>query len=95
MFHNPNYSTKQKERALINGFVHNHDLICICKNPAYHCLLTLSKQLGPELNQQEKQQIQQCLGTTTTDNADGVAEDHGLEDLEKLFAEDPTEEDTG
>lgn len=97
MFLSPTFTTKQKQLQLINGFVQQHDYLCICKKPAFHCLKILTEQLAPELSEPEKQQIKQCLGTTTTDTATdrGEEEDIGLEDLEKLFENDPTEDDTG
>lgn len=95
MFQQPNYSNRQKQNVLINAFVHSHDLLCLCKEPAYHCLQILAKNLAPSLNEKDKLQIQKCLGMDTTDKEGGEEDVPGLEDLEKLFAEDPTEEDTG
>lgn len=79
----------------VNTFVHVHDLGCSCNKPTVHCLLMLCEQLRNELTTEEKQQIAKCLGiTTTTDAAAATAQDIDFgEDLEKLFAEDITEED--
>lgn len=95
MFLSPRLTTKAKEKALINNFVGNHDLICMCNEPAFHCLKILINQLQPELSTENKNQLIKCLGSTTTEEGNGEKEDHGLEDLEKLFAEDPTGDDTG
>lgn len=96
MFSTPKFSTKQKENYLINGFVTSHDYLCDCEKPAFHCLNILAKTLGPQLQQQDKQQIIKCLGTTeenavTTQDADAI----GIGDLEKLFTDDFTEDDDG
>ncbi len=82
------------EKQLINTFVGNHDLICMCDNPAYHSLQILIKQLKPELKQEEIKQLQLCLGEETTTTA-ANAEDTGIDigDLEKLFGEDDAGED--
>lgn len=95
MFSTPNYTTKAKENHLINGFIHFHDMVCNCNGPAKHCLNILIKKLAPELSTQEKQQIQKCLTTTTTEDADGDADPFGLGDLEDLFAEGTTEDVPG
>lgn len=95
MFHTPNLSTKGKEKQLINAFVGSHDLLCNCNEPAFHCLQILTKNLAPELSKNNKDQLIQCLGTTTTAATAGGEEDLGIEDLEKLFAEDGTDDDTG
>lgn len=96
MFQSPAYLTpKGKKNALINCFVGGHDLICSCKNPAYHCLEILASTLGPQLKEEEKNQIKQCLGTTETTTT-GVEEDGlGFGDLEKLFDADFTEDNDG
>ena len=93
MFKSPTYlTTKGKNNALINCFVGDHDLLCSCNNPAYHCLQILATTLAPQLKQEEKQQIIQCLGGTDAVPTTRGDEEIGLEDLEKLFTED-TEED--
>lgn len=74
------------KKQLINTFVGNHDLVCLCKNPAYHSLYILAEQLGKELNPQDKQQIIKCLGETTTDAEGDIGIDTA--DLEKLFGEE-------
>lgn len=92
MFSSPRFTTKQKEKSLINSYVTSHDLTCDCSNPAFHCALILLKHLGPELNQQDKQQLKKCLGEeTTTTKEDDIGIDAG--DLEALFANDGEEEE--
>lgn len=95
MFHTPNLTTKGKEKQLVNAFVSCHDLSCNCNEPAFHSLLVLTKTLAPELSEKNKQQLIACLGSTTTAATATEEEDLGIEDLEKLFAEDGTEEETG
>lgn len=95
MFLTPNLTTKAKQLQLVNGFVQQHDYLCCCKNPTFHCLQILTTQLAPELKESEKQQIQKCLTTTKETTTAAGEEDLGVEDLEKLFATDLTEDDTG
>lgn len=92
MFSTPQFSQRKLELQLVNNFIGAHDLVCSCNNPGFHSLLILGKQIGPELNQQDKQQIKQCLGSDDTATADTADLDFG--DLEKLFAED-TEDAAG
>lgn len=94
MFSTPNYSKKQLQLQLTNSFVTNHDFICDCKKPTFHCMIILAKQLAPELTQQEKQQIIQCLGETDTTTED-IGTDLDAGELEKLFAEDVTDDGDG
>ncbi len=94
MFQTPTLTTKAKQLALVNGFVKDHDYICQCSNPAFHCLLVLTKQLAPELKPEEKQQIKECL-TTTTEEPTGDADIPDIGDLERIFAEDDTEDVNG
>ncbi len=98
MFKHPHSTTRQKQLQLINGFVTQHDYLCCCDQPAFHCMIILCKQLSSELTDENKKQIIQCLGTTDTATATGpgdAAEELGLEDLEKLFATEDTPEETG
>lgn len=87
MFKTPSRTTKQLELQLVNSFVSSHDLTCYCKNPAYHCLWILTKQLSKELKPEEKEQIKQCLGedhTTIAEDTTGIA----TEDLEEIFGQE-------
>lgn len=94
MFSPPKLSTKQQKLQLVNAFITSHDLVCHCKNPGYHSLLIATEQIGKELTPKEKTQIKQCLGEEDT-TGDGAEGDLGYGDLDKLFAEDFTEEDAG
>lgn len=94
MFKTPNRSKKQQETDLLNAFCSCHDLTCHCKNPLFHCLQIIASRLGPELKAQEKQQIKECLGDTTA-TKDGDAGDLDIGELEKLFAQDTTEDVDG
>nr|QCX41838.1 ORF2 [TTV-like mini virus] len=96
MFKSPTYlTTKGKKNALINSFVHSHDLLCSCSNPTLHCLEILASEIGPQLKEQERQQIKECLGTGTTDTAAGEEDDLPIGEIEKLLEQDFTEDDTG
>lgn len=92
MYQTPTRSTRQLNLQLTNAFVTCHDLACQCKNPAYHSLWILTKQLSKELKPEEKEQIKKCLGDdhiTTTEENTGFA----TADLEEIFGGDE-EEDT-
>lgn len=94
MFQTPTSTTRQKELKLINCIVSTHDCLCECNNPAYHSLYILTKQLKPELQKKEIEQLQKCLGdadTTTKEEDTG----YDIGDLEKLFGEGDDEEDPG
>lgn len=91
MFLQPSYSTKQKENYLINACIHNHDLLCECKDPTYHLMQIFTKNIGKHLPEKQKYQLRQCLGDPTADTEEDTA--FG-EDLETIFADDTTKEDT-
>lgn len=95
MFLSPNLTTKGKQKQLVNGFVHQHDYLCKCNSPAFHCFQILAEQLKDELSEKEKLQIKQCLFTGTEDTTAGDADVLGMGDLEKLFEEDFPEEKDG
>lgn len=96
MFKPPIYLTKKgKHNALINSFVHSHDLLCSCQNPTFHCLQILSEEIGPQLKSEEKNQIKQCLGDDTTIAVGTDAGDPDMADLEKLFEDDDIEDAAG
>ncbi len=94
MFKYPTKNNRKQELKIINACIGCHDLTCECNEPAYHTLQIFIKQLKPELNKQQKDQLIKCLG----DGGDqdildkDISEDVG-EDLERLFAEDITEND--
>lgn len=72
--------------------VGTHDLLCECYNPLFHSAKIILKQLAPEITDQERQQLQECLGTKdTTKEEDATGIDIG--DLEKLFEEDDGDDD--
>ncbi len=81
------FNNKKDQLKFINCVMGIHDLKCECSNPLFHSTNILLKQLAPELQKQEKQQLKKCLGEEDTTNAE---EDIGLTtgDLEQLFAED-------
>ena len=98
------YTDKQLKNQLTNTFIGNHDLVCGCNKPAIHCFnLILENQLCRDLKPETIKKIK-CLLTedggldretklTVADQDDGPGFEEG--DLEALFNEDFTEEDTG
>lgn len=95
MYKTPNLTDKGKRRCLINSFVGNHDLLCCCNEPAFHCLKDLITQLKPDLTKEQKQEIIKCLGTTDGDHTTEENIDDFGEDLEKLFEEDVFGDENG
>nr|UHS18286.1 MAG: hypothetical protein [Betatorquevirus sp.] len=87
--------SRKDQIKFINCLVGVHDLKCECNKPAYHSFEILAKQLAPELTTEEKDHLKKCLGTTTTDAAVGDHGDDFGDDLETVFADDITEEETG
>lgn len=87
------FNNKKDQLQFINCVIGIHDLCCHCPNPLFHSTKLLLKQLAPELQAPEKQQLQQCLGDAATTKEDA---DTGIDfgDLEKLFGDDEEEEDT-
>lgn len=94
----PKYTKKQLKLQWTNNIVSVHDLLCRCDNPLEHTIDNLLQQ-EPNLrfSEETKKKLQKCLTTTDDGEKDGPAADdiidHG--DLETLFAEDFTEEETG
>lgn len=85
------FNNKKQQLQFINCCIGIHDLNCTCNNPGFHTLKLLAQQIGPELNQQDKNTIKKCLGGDEDGkpaDVDGI--DFG--DLEKLFEEDDTED---
>lgn len=79
----PNY--KRDNLDMINGYVHIHDLKCNCHTPLQHIINQLIEK-EPELTK--------CLTTTTTeDGTAGVLDTIDAGDLDRLFADDFTEDD--
>lgn len=94
MYKPKTYNEKRLQLELTNAFVHCHDLCCDCNEPTFHSTKILINQLKKELNNNQLQELQQCLTSTATSGdpiEDGVVDG---EDLDALFAEDTTE-DTG
>lgn len=79
----PNYTKKQLNLQMVNGYVHIHDLHCHCKTPLNHII--------QQIYQQEPT-IKKCQGTSTEEDGNldtGADVDHfGPGELERLFAED-------
>lgn len=95
MFKPQTYNDKKLQLLITNSLIHSHDLACDCNDPTFHSTLLILKQLGKEFTDQQKQQIKQCLGTTTEEkDTDDHGDDFGKE-LEDLFAEDGDTAHTG
>lgn len=88
-FKPPFYNNKGKEKQLLNGIFHQHDLVCGCEEPASHVTWLLFHHCRPaNFTSTELKEIKECLGTskdtTHGDAVDGLKEG----ELEELFAED-------
>lgn len=95
MFKTPPFGLKQKQLQLINLCVGGHDLLCCCSNPLFHTGKIILQQLSKEISEQDKNQLIQCLGDTTTAEEEDPTGIDG-KDLELLFADDAGEDaDTG
>lgn len=94
----PKYNKKQLKLQWTNNIVSVHDLLCCCDNPLEHTIHNLLEQ-EPNLrfSEETKKKLQKCLTSTDDGKKDGPAADDIIEDgdLENLFAEDFTEEETG
>lgn len=94
----PKYSKKQLKLQWTNNIVSTHDLLCRCDNPLEHTINTILEQ-EPNLrfSEETKKKLQKCLTFTAAGKEDGHAADDIIEDgdLETLFAEDFTEDETG
>lgn len=82
----------------INTYVATHDLNCGCDNPLKHIILQIAEQEpGLQFDKEEQNQIKKWLTTGEHgENPGGKDDDDGFGEgeLERLFAEDDTE-DTG
>lgn len=86
------YKTNRSiNNQLINCAVNCHDLCCGCETPTKHLGIILLKASNPEsFTKQEKEEIQQCLGTTTEENITEDDPGFGEGELERLFSEENT-----
>nr|QMI58088.1 ORF2 [Torque teno virus] len=87
------FNNKKNQLKFINCVVGCHDLLCECYNPLFHSAKIILKQLEPEITPQEKQQLQECLGTKDTTKEEDATTGIDIGDLEKLFEEDAGEDD--
>lgn len=89
-------SQRHKDLNWTNAIVHLHDIQCMCNEPLAHTIDTIFKQEpNLPLHQSTKDKIKQCLTTGEDHTTKDVVEEFGDDDLERLFADDDTEEDTG
>nr|AZK35837.1 hypothetical protein ORF2 [Torque teno mini virus 10] len=98
MYHPKIYNQSKIQLAFTNLAIGNHDLTCDCSEQANHTLRILTKQIGPELTQHQKKEINQCLGTAEDTDADEPGEEEEIEfgkELEELFNIADTVEDAG
>lgn len=84
----PNYTKRQLNLQMVNGYVSIHDLICHCKKPLQHIIKQIEDQ---------EPTIKKWHATTTeeTGDQDGEkdTEPFGEGELEALFAEDDAGDD--
>lgn len=95
MFKPTTYNEKRLQLELTNILTSCHSLSCDCDQPTLHASKLILQQLSPELNKEQKNQLKKCLGDSTEDHGPDTAVDDFGEDLETLFADDFTEENTG
>lgn len=82
----PKYNSKEKQIQFINSIVHNHDFLCGCQSPLECTILLIHNQEKHlRFTKEEKQKLQQWLGTTTKEEEE---EDFGDGVLESLFSTD-------
>lgn len=94
----PQLTIKQQKSEWLNLLVHIHDLYCKCNKPLEHTVdLIVDKEKNLRLEHFTKLNLQKCLtgGEITTIQKDGDDDGFAAGDLENLFAEDFTEEETG
>lgn len=79
----PNYSKKQLNLQMVNGYVHIHDLMCHCQKPLKHIIEQIYNQ---------EPTLQKWPDTTTAGagapDGDADTEPFGEGELEALFAEE-------
>lgn len=88
------FNNKKQQLQYINLCIGAHDLVCDCQEPGFHSLKLLANQIGRELQPEQKKEIQKCLGITTGEDHTDI-DNIDIGDLEKLFEEDITEDDSG
>lgn len=91
------YNATSIQGQLLNTFVSAHDLTCGCDHPIEHIIWTTATKGKPtRFTDEEKKKLKECLGfgeDPTIKEEETTGLDTG--DLEKLFAHDDDEEDTG
>lgn len=94
----PGYTKRELQLQWTNNIVQLHDLLCKCNKPLEHTIDNiLHQEPNLRLEQSTKNLIEKCL---TSGAADSITHEEDADiigdgDLEKLFAEDFTEDDTG
>lgn len=78
----PNYSKKQLNLQMVNGYVSIHDLMCHCQQPLQHII----KQIEDQEPTLKKWPVTTTAAAGTTDGED-VIDQFGPGELEELFAE--------
>nr|AZK35841.1 hypothetical protein ORF2 [Torque teno mini virus 10] len=98
MYHPKIYNQSKIRLAFTNLAIGNQDLTCDCSEQANHTFRILTKQIGPELTQHQKKEINQCLATAEDTDADEPGAEEEIEfgkELAELFNIADTVEDAG
>lgn len=93
----PTYNIKQLETHWVNNVFHSHDLWCHCEDTITHFMSIINKQNNAPKPLEDIKNIK-CLITgipTTKDPTTEEEEPFGDGELEKLFAEDAGEGNSG
>lgn len=85
------YGAKALQDQFLNSICGNHDLMCSCDDPLKHTCLLILQKAKPTFTDDQKKIIKKCLGEEDGDGDPATtALDIDAGDLEKLFAEDTT-----
>ncbi len=88
----PFFNNRKNQLKFINLCIGAHDIGCDCDTPGFHTLKLLTQQIYPELEDNHKKEIKNSLGGEDDAAAAGGTDDLG-EELERLFAQDTTDDD--
>lgn len=86
----PFFNDRRNQLQFINCAIGIHDLVCSCSSPLKHSSVILTKEYLKQATEEEKKDLQTCLGITTTggDHGDAAGDIDFTGDLEQLFAQD-------
>lgn len=96
-FENPGLKQTEQQLLWVNSIVHSHDMLCKCNKPLEHAIDSIiDQEKNLRLPESTKKKLQKCLSTTVEDGDPPGNDDIIQEgDLDALFAENFTEEETG